>query len=133
MSDEEPISLVLDSEVLARFVVIDKWIREDKTIRHHAFMPPRNLELSVTRHKGFSDKEIWEKGRDVAALRNKKLFGRADFSAQTVRDQKLRIIPDPLPNNVNHANVKGWPEKKEDKKAIALQIAAESVYVQVPD
>jgi hypothetical protein len=39
--------------------------------------------------------------------------------------QELRVVAAPiLPENLNHANVTGWPSEKPTQKIIAQQIAA---------
>ena len=57
---------ITDDETLARFVVVKEWVRADKTIRPDAFVPPKDLNLSVTRHIGLTEMELWRFEFDVA-------------------------------------------------------------------
>jgi hypothetical protein len=122
---------VADEEQLARFVLFSRYIRpSDQTVRPEAFIPHPWPELSVTRHLGLAEAELWELGQAVANLRAVTLYGRADVRASTVRRQSLRIEPTPEPRN--HANITGWPANKPAQKIIALEIAAASKYVPNP-
>src|SRR3954463_5345947 len=116
------------NEWLARFVTVDKWIRADQTIRADAFIPPKDLELSVTRHLNFSEEELWAIGKDVVKELSKSrpatLHGRADISVAHVLQQRLRAESDPLPKNRNHAHIAGWPAEKSVQKNIAQELAA---------
>lgn len=44
----------------------------------------------------------------------------------------LRVLPKPLPNNPNHADVADWPADKAVLKEIALMIAREASYQPKP-
>ncbi|MEI8194454.1 MAG: hypothetical protein WCI73_00950 [Phycisphaerae bacterium] len=122
---------VTPAESLARFIVFSKWIRNnDKTVRPDAFIPYPYPELSVTRHIGLLDTEIWDLGRDVANQRALTLHGRADVTASVVTNLSLRIEPTAEPKN--HANVTGWPADKSHQKIIALKMAAQAVFVSRP-
>lgn len=131
MTASAPPLLVADEEFLARFILFSKWVRSsDQTIKSDAFTPFPYPDLSVTRHTGLTEDNIWEKGNDVAAERAKTLYGRADVSTANVRKQDLIVKADPIPNkNVNHANITSWPQDKPTQKIIAQLIAAEANYV----
>jgi hypothetical protein len=47
-----------EAELLMRFVLRRQWIRRNGTVKQDAFIPPSDLELSVTRHIGLSDDDI---------------------------------------------------------------------------
>lgn len=119
---------IADDEQLARFVLHSDWIRADQTVRQNAFIPHPYTDLSVTRHKGFSEKQIWNMGRNVATAQSRTLYGRADVSAGSVRQQPLKVEPKPLKGNPNHANIVGWPTEKSAQKTIAQELAAGSVF-----
>jgi hypothetical protein len=122
---------VADEELLARFVLFSRWVRtRDQTIRPDAFIPHPWPDLSVTRHLGLSEAELWQLGQEVASQRPARLYGRADVQASTVRRQSLRIAPTPEPRN--HANVTDWPADKPAQKIIAQVIAAAARYVPKP-
>ena len=122
-----------DDELLARFVFYSRWIRNsDQTVRPDAFIPHPYPDLSVTRHTGFSEQQIWNVGWAVAVGRTVTLYGRADIFASKIRHQSLDVLPDPVPENQNHATILGWPKDKSAQKSIALQLAANSQYRSKP-
>lgn len=133
MSDTSNLSEVNDDEQLARFVVFSGWVRpSDKTVKPDAFIPPKSLQLSVTRHIDLTEDQLWQLGEDVTVARpdRPKLYGRADFSAHSVRIRSLTIRPTAMPRN--HANLCGWPTDKPAQKIIAQALAAASTFVARP-
>ena len=127
MSDDSKLPPVTDDELLARFVLFSSWVRGNQTIRPDAFIPHPYPDLSVTRHVGLLEYELWQIGQTVANKRPAKLYGRADVQALTVKAQSLRIEPTPEPRN--HANVTGWPAHKPGQKIIAIGIASVAQFV----
>lgn len=115
----EPVDL---SETLSRFVVYNRWIRADNTVRHIAFTPNKNGETSVFRISGIFDNEVWNIGeREVGIKQNKPILGRADITASIILSNHLEIIPSEPPER--HADITGWPEEKDKQKDIALELA----------
>lgn len=130
MSQDIIPSEVADGELLARFVVRRWWINsDDQTPKQDAFIPPKDLNLSVTRHTGLSQPELWERGNDVAVVRGLILYGRADISALLVRNQALTVQSAPSARNRNHAHLSGWPTDKPSQKIIAAELARSAQYV----
>ena len=127
---EHPAS-VMDEELLARFILQSSWIREDKTVRQDAFIPPPDLELSVTRHSDLTAIQMWNIGRHVADTSARMLYGRADIQAISIRNQKLVVEIDPTSKNPNHTIIKGWPNDKPSQKMIAINLAASSKFVSI--
>lgn len=128
MSTAEPeLVPVVPTELLARFVLFSRWIRSDQTVRADAFIPWPWPELSVTRHHGLSESELWQLGQAVAEQRPATLYGRSDVVAAEVMQRSLRIEPTRAPKN--HANIVGWPADKPMQKMIAQEIAATAKYV----
>ena len=81
---------VSDEELLARYVLFGRWVREDHTLRPDCFMPSHSAELSVTRHQGLSEMALWQVGQAVADARPRAvLYGRADLKAIDARRQRL--------------------------------------------
>lgn len=124
-------------EKLARFVFSRNHVRSNGSVKGDAFMPPPDLQMSVTRHIGFSELQIWNAGQSAADEINSKrapdkkitLRGRADFLVKHAQVSGLEVVDfEPPPN---HAHVQGWPGK-EDVKAVALLLAAESKWQPVP-
>lgn len=118
---------VVPAELLARFVLFSRWIRSDGMVRADAFVPWPWPELSVTRHQGLSESELWQLGQSVADQRPATLYGRADVVSAEITRHSLRIEPTREPKN--HANILGWPAEKPMQKMIAQEIAARATYV----
>jgi len=89
MLDPANVPDVTESETVTRFLMYSKWYRSDQTIKYEAFMPPNDLEFSVTRLLLANDTELWEVGVQVAAESNRALHGRADVSVQAFVNQQL--------------------------------------------
>lgn len=120
----------VDSEEwLSRYIFTRSHIRQDNTLKADPFIPHPYLDLSITRHLGLDDKQLWAIGEDIAKLREKPLLGRADNQAALYLDRTLKVDSDPVPGNPNHAVVTGWPADKPSQKIIALEIAAGSRFV----
>jgi hypothetical protein len=115
---------IADKEILTRYLMFSKWYRADQTIKYEAFMPPDDLEFSVTRLLQATDPELWAVGVEVAAKRGRTLHGRADLSAQAFQGQQLAVHADALPDNPNHAKVTDWPVDKAQQIIVAKQLAA---------
>lgn len=122
MNMGETEELVSEKEWLARYVVLKHHVRADGTIKPDPFIPYKWTELSVTRHIGLREEEIWAVGHDVARQLGKELQGRGDTTVDVFYRQKLRVKQAPEPNNPNHANVINWPGDKQGQKEIALEI-----------
>jgi hypothetical protein len=124
------------NEWLARFVTVEKWLRSDDTIRQDAFIPPRDLNLSVTRHLNLSQNQLWEVGQHVAEAISEKhranLFGRADLTVAAVARTAVRVESAPIPANPQHAHIAGWPLDKPAQKSIAQQLAAAANFIPKP-
>jgi hypothetical protein len=122
-----------DDEQLARFMTKKDWVRKDGTIRQDAFMPPRDLHLSVTSHAGLAESAIWQVGREVAdQIPSAALHGRADVTVAQVRTSKLEAVPYPLPENANHVHIDRWPLDKDSQKGLALELSAAAGKVKLP-
>lgn len=116
---------VENDELLARYVTQSgQFRRSDRTVKQDLFMPHPRQELSVTRHLEATEAEIWRVGTDVAAAMQRKLYGRSDIQAVHCNTNDLQVVAKPLAGNPNHADIEGWPASKEDKKVIALKLAA---------
>jgi len=124
---------VVPGELLARFILRGKYIRPDGTLTPNPFIPYRHVELSVTRHIGLSELDIWRIGASVARAQQETLFGRGDVTAIVFSGHALKVQPDPLEDNPNHANVVGWPPDKQSQKEIALKIVKKVSYVKKKD
>jgi len=125
MLDDESIPEVHDEELLARFIVNkNEYRKSDNKINLKLFMPYRHVALSVNRHRESNEQEIWGIGSQVAKARNKTLYGRADILAASCRIESLDVNSKPLPGNPNHADIIGYPVKREDQMSLAQKLAA---------
>lgn len=124
---------VADREVLARFVMRESWVRHDGTVKKDAFMPPpKSLELSVSRHMGRAEAELWARGAAVAAASERRLVGRADIGAGAVRAvEPLVAVEAPLSDDTGHAHIVGWPPmaQKSAQMMLATRLAAVAQFV----
>src|SRR5690348_16409037 len=103
------------SEIVIRFI-FGKHIREDKTIRRQAFIPPRNLKYSVTKKLNLPEERIWELGQDARGDRVDSLKGRPDIASSVFTQNALTIQDQPTPTNDHHANVVGWPSDDQAQR-----------------
>ena len=127
-----------DEELVARFVLVEKHVKKDGPkpyIKAPAFLPFRHVELSVTRHQGLAENELWALGQDVANARAMPLVGRGDISARTARAVSLEVEPSEGPGKGarNHANIVGWPSEKAAQLVKALVLAAAADFVRAPN
>jgi hypothetical protein len=113
-------------EDLSRFILEKKQIRSDNTLRHTVFMPNKNGETSVFRISGISENQIRDIATQVARIRNKELFGRADISALIVLSKRLQVVISEPPER--HANIIGWPDDPSTKLSIAQELAADATF-----
>jgi hypothetical protein len=132
MIDSENVPPITDDELLARYVTQSGQFRGDNTVKQDLFMPHPRRELSVTRHLNASEAEIWTIGLDVSTTLGKKLYGRADIQTEKCRIDSLQVTEKPLENNPNHADIEGWPLEKQDKKVIAIKLAASASHLIPP-
>ena len=94
--------------------------------RYTAFLPSPSRKTSVFRITKLSEKEVWEIGRkNVAEIRCKTLYGRADSLAEVVLKQKLNVEPS-TQLHPRHANIVGWPQDKAKQIIIATEFAEEA-------
>ena len=125
MIDATPVPPVADEELLARFVVNSHEIRVDGTVRPQLFLPYKRVALSVNRHRDSTLDETWAIGHQVATQRGKTLLGRADIRASACRITPLDVVPSPiLPHNSNHADIVGYPARKDEQLSLAEKLAA---------
>ncbi len=115
------------SETLSRFVLKERYIRANNTVKPAAFEPNKNGETSVFRISGITNNEIWDIGdREVAPKRNRPILGRADINTAIVISNELKVIPSEPPKR--HADITGWPDERSKQKQIELELAAESEF-----
>jgi len=138
MSDSEEVSHVPQHEVLLRFLFSGcGHLRSDGTPRPEAFLPNKDLQLSVTRASSLAAGEEWQIGitsrdkmnenREGKGLDPVVLTARSSVLCSTFVDQDLSVIEKPLDYNVHHADVEGWPIEKAAQKVKAMQVASKVI------
>lgn len=129
---ETPLPPVAYDEWLARFIWLKSRVRQNQTVRPDAFIPPKDLQLSVTRHINLSEEELWNIGQRVADQAANTptvpLYGRADLCVRDVSAQNLRTEASPRDDNRNHADIIGWPLEKSARKIVAQELADRAVF-----
>ena len=134
MSSDSEIQLIPDDEQLSRFILIKGWIRSDSnTVKSDAFIPQRDLNLSVTACSQLSENDIWRVGQEVAQNRpDGTLRGRADILSLQVRQRLLQVISHPVQNNPNHVHITGWLSDKPAQKSIAQELTDAARFIPNP-
>ena len=115
---------IASNERVTRYILSRKqFSRENKRIKYAAFLPPRDLELSVYRTNRLDGGEIWEIGkRFVAEPQGKTVLARGDLQAATIVEVGLGAAADTQPHKL-HANIVGWPAEKSEQKMLAIEFA----------
>lgn len=121
-------------EPLSRFIFDSDKVNQAGRVKDGAFLPSHGaqnrLETSICRTQGLEADAIWEIGRGTRP--DRALKGRADFSAETVIEQRLYTIPDTEGTFDQHAVILGWPAEKVEQKVLAREIAKASKGLIVP-
>ncbi len=115
---------VASSEILARFILQAKHLRQDQTVRPDAFIPHPYPDLSLTRHGEMTEAALWKIGEEISDAISKRLHGRADVRTRVFERERLVVRLAPTRENPNHVNVQGWPPGKPAQKIIAQVISA---------
>ena len=127
MIDPNNVPPVADNELLARFIVNSNEKRDDGTVTPKLFLPYKQVDLSVNRHREAMSDETWAVGRRVSVERQKTLYGCADIRASSCRISPLDVVPKPiLPSNPNHADIVGFPPppRKDEQLSLAQKLAS---------
>jgi len=91
-----PPSTVADDEVLARFILHKRYIRNDGTLKPDLFIPHPHTDLSVTRHVWLEESSIWAIGEGGChttvkdTVRTGRCFGAGQTSTKDVRPRNCR-------------------------------------------
>ena len=114
-------------EPLARYLLDKKHFSKEKgRVKPRAFMPARDLKLSVYRVEGLTEQKLWEIGeKNVAKPSGRTLRGSAKIKTSWVLEKGLAVDPDNIPPR--HANITGWSQEKSRQKSIAQEFAAMAV------
>ncbi|HHY86632.1 MAG TPA: hypothetical protein GYA07_14020 [Verrucomicrobia bacterium] len=123
-SEQEPEGTrpILPSSLLARYLIDRTHFSPQKgTVHASAFLPPKDLQLSVFHITGLPEADVWSIGEKfVAGPSKRSIRARADITAKSV-SSPLSLDPDDDPPR--HVSVVGWPKEKSEQKLIAAQLA----------
>ena len=110
-----------NDEPLARYIFSkEHYSAQKKRIKRQAFMPPKNLKLSVIRHKDCPKDCLLKIGKKLEKQRNLKAL--CSIITQDVRTLDLDVVSDTSNNHHRrHANIIKFSEAK--KRQIADKLA----------
>ena len=113
-----------EGEEVTRFITQKSYYRPSNgTVKHNAFMPPRNNQLSVYRTTGLQQPEVWFIGEQfVAPQLQCEILGKAVINSLVVYREGLAIHDHPSPHE-RHANVVGWDSVGTEVRLIAIKLA----------
>ena len=118
---------VSPDEPVARFINQQAYYRKgNKTVKHNAFMPSRQGEVSIYRTDQLDESEIYEIGdKYVGVPQNKQILGYASIEVSDIEKHELSVESAPS-IHPRHANIIVWPDIKSSQKMIAMEIAEEA-------
>lgn len=116
-----------EDESVARFLTSSGHFAKTKgTVKYRAFLPrPDDLTTSVFRVKGLPERKIRLLGNHFVREKlppNRTLYGRGELEVADVVQVGLEVHPTEEP--VRHADIVGWPDSKEERKSLAMQLEA---------
>ena len=112
---------------ISRFLFDSGHVRADKTIKHNAFIPPKNYRLSVFKTDTLTAEQIYQIGAQyVMPLRGKPIKGVAQVNSSHVVAIGLSFDSDGVPHP-RHSNIIGWSEDSSKDRVLALRLASEAV------
>lgn len=123
------------AELLARAVLTKRWFNQQtRALRPDAFEPPRDGNLSVTRHLMADEPMLWARCRRVAEVQGKNFHGRADVSAAAVIASRagMSAVAAAREHDPGHAHVIGWPEDDSARLSVQVALAAAATFVAAP-
>ena len=107
---------------LSRFIRFKSYIAISKhRVKPGAFLPPPNKKLSVFHTEHINEIQIWQLADKHISLEKRVKF-RADITSKNVEETNLSIDLDNKPKF--HANIIGWPDRKDMQKAYAIKLAS---------
>jgi len=116
---------------IARFLTSSGHFSVEKNlVKPNAFMPMLNLqesvlETSIFKINNLNDDDIWKLATDnIVGKTGRTLHGRAELEEQAVLGIGLDVKVDDRPPR--HGTIRGWPEKKSERKLLAIKLASAS-------
>jgi len=113
---------------LSRFVGNRRFSIQKLVVKPGAFLPPPDLKTSAFIIDGLAEHQIWWIADNVVAKESERgtMPARGDILATAVLEARLTIEPD-TEVHPRHVNICGWPEEKEQQKAIDLELCAAAI------
>jgi hypothetical protein len=113
---------------LSRFIGHRRFSIQKLVVKPGAFLPPPDLKTSAFISDGLAEDQIWWIADNVVAKESEKetIPARADILSVAVLEARLTIEPD-TEVHPRHVNICGWPEEKEQRKAIDLELCAAAI------
>ena len=96
--------------------------REGAAAGYNAFMPPRNLRLSVYHTETLDEPEVEQIADDFVSTPDRPVLAKADLAVRIYSSAGLRIEIDGVPHP-RHGNALGWSGQHALQKVVALQLA----------
>lgn len=119
---------VSSEEPLSRYLLQSgHFSRQHSRVKPNAFLPePIRLATSGFRTYGLTENEIWEIAEaHVSGPTGRPVHGRADIPVSQEQATGLRVNPDSVAER--HAEIVGWPQRKDEQLALAQALAAAAV------
>ena len=122
------ISVAGQNATLSRFIGNRRFSIQKHMVKPGAFLPPPDLKTSAFISDGLAEDQIWWIADNVVARESEKgsIPARADILSVAVLETKLTVEPD-TEVHPRHVNICGWPEEKEQRKAIDLELCAAAI------
>lgn len=112
-------------EITSRFLIDGQVRTESKEVKYPAFIPPKNLKLSIFRTSNLNEQEIWILAVEKVEPSRGPVIGRGELTVSAIAEEKLQVSTDEDPNS-RHADVVGWPVDRDARVTIAKALAAKA-------
>ena len=126
----ENVGEIHPEERFTRYILNKNYFsREKREVKYAAFMPPRDLKLSVFRTSSIDDARIWDIGNNIVATpQGRTIKGRSDLEVRDVLEEGLRVEPFTEHHDL-HAHVIGWPNKESEQRLFATKLALKATLI----
>jgi len=113
---------------LARFIDKRHFSIQKLVVKPGSFLPPLDLKTSAFAIDGLAEDQVWWIADNIVAKESQKgtIPARGDILTIAILEARLNIEPD-TEIHPRHVNICGWPEEKEQRKAIDLELCAAAI------
>lgn len=119
-------------EQLSRFLANNNYFTASTgRVKQAGFLPPKHRnEISAFRTTHLNERTIWDLATKYVdqPTEGRLMKARADLLAGSAIDSGLEVFCDGTPHST-HSIITGWPTDKDERKAIALDLAGASTLV----